>query len=168
MKTMASVTRWGFVLLLPLALGCGSGPALGKLFGKVTYNGTPVPGAVITFRPADARQNTVSAMSDADGNYEALVPVGDVKAAVDNRQMAPPPPHRSGVAPDLPPDALKALKGGTSGKFIDPGPNQPPRPAGKYIKLPDQYYDIEKSGLGFRVEGGSQEHNIEMGNPNNR
>ena len=171
METMAFANRWflamgqiGLLALLPVVAGCGVGQ--GKVSGKVLYNGVPLPGAQIMFRPADPMQNAVSTRADADGHYEVALPVGEVKVSVDNRDQDL---HRKGPSPlpaGLPPEVYQKLKSGQS----DPAaPKSPPdnngdKPAVKYIQIPASYYDIEKSGLGFRVEGGAgvQEHDLEL------
>src|SRR5439155_18825300 len=51
------VSQVALLLILTLAAGCGNGE--GKVSGKVLYNGKPVPGGRITFRPADSGKNRV-------------------------------------------------------------------------------------------------------------
>ena len=87
MKLMAAGA--GLVLLLPLVVGCG--PGQGNVSGRVLFNGAPLPGGRVTFRPADPRQNSVSAEIDRQGNYQAVLPAGEVKVCVDNRELEPPP-----------------------------------------------------------------------------
>jgi hypothetical protein len=58
------------VAVLCLVSGCGrSGPELGRVSGKVTLDGKPVPNAFITFEPQfQGRPSTTK--SDKNGNYE--------------------------------------------------------------------------------------------------
>lgn len=154
-------------LLLPLllvAVGCGTRKS--KVSGRVLYKGAPLPGGQMLFRPADPKQNTVSAELDAEGNYEAVLPVGAVKVSVDNRELEPAADLSVGLPGNLPfsPEAQKAFKGkpdpaasGAGGENTPPG-----KPAGKYVKIPSRYYDSEKSGLEFTVESGEMKHDIEL------
>jgi hypothetical protein len=171
MGSIGFASRWssamgqvGLVVMLPVIAGCGVGQA--RVSGKVLYNGAPLPGAQIMFRPADATQNAVSARADADGRYEAVLPVGEVKVSVDNRDQEPHKKGPSPLPPGLPPEISQKLKGNGQPEAAAPksGDNNPDKPAVKYIPIPANYYDIEKSGLGFRVEGGggTQEHDLEL------
>jgi hypothetical protein len=162
LKTVCRVGVGGaFGLLLLLAVA-GCGPGWGKVSGRVFYNGAPLPGAWVTFRPADSRQNSVSAQTDAEGNYTAVLPVGPVKVGVDNRELEPRASLAGLEPPPLAPEAAKLL-GKPAGKAA-PKPAAPAaeKGPGKYVKIPDKYYDIETSGLDFTVTGGEQPHNIEL------
>jgi hypothetical protein len=148
----------GLVLVLAAA-GCGAGE--GRVSGRVLYNGRPLPGGRVTFRPADPRQNSVSAALDEGGNYTAVLPAGPVQVSVDNRELEP---HASlaGLAPaNLAPDVRKVLGNPAPGKPSHPGDGSDNH-AGNYVKIPDRYYDVESSGLDFTVTGGEQPHDIEL------
>ena len=54
-------------LLAMLLTGCGGGPRLGKVSGRVTFNGKPVPTGTIMFYP-DAGPAAVGAIGP-DGTY---------------------------------------------------------------------------------------------------
>ncbi len=171
MGTFGFANRWSLIMsllaLLPVVAGCGIGQ--GRVSGKVLYNGAPLPGAQIMFRPADPTQNAVSTRADAEGHYEAVLPVGEVKVSVDNRDQAPHKKVSSVLPPGLPPEVTQKLKGSGQSEPAAPksGDNNPDKPAVHYIPIPSNYYDIEKSGLGFRVEGGAgaQEHDLELKGP---
>src|SRR5262245_31436662 len=153
--------RPALVLLLPVVAGCA--PAIGKVTGKVTYNGQPVPGGFVTFRPADARQNSITATLEPDGRFPTIeIPAGEVMVTIDNRELEP----RSGI-PSLPPGLplspeMRAKLG--SGKSAPtPPPEGAPRigederrPSGRYLPIPVKYYDAETSGLKFTIKGGEQ------------
>ena len=79
----------GLVLLIPVLTGCS--PAIGKVSGKVTYKGQPVPGGLITFRPADPAKNSITVELDTEGRYSATLPAGDVTVIIDNRELEPRP-----------------------------------------------------------------------------
>jgi hypothetical protein len=162
MRAMASgpgpfalASRLGLLLLLPVVTGCG--PGQGKVSGRVLYNGAPLPGGRVTFRPADPRQNSVSAELDEQGNYEVVLPAGEVEVSVDNRELEPSGLLGGPLPPGLPPDVRKALGGAGTDK---PGPKSPVKPSRRYVRIPDRYYITETSGLRFTVERGEQRHDI--------
>src|SRR5262245_48509919 len=102
---------WGWLLLVPLVAGCG--PGEGTVSGKVTYDGKPLPGGLVTFRPADPRQNPVSVQLDKEGNFPATaLPVGEVKVCIDNRELEPVPSFGPAIPGGLSEEAKKALGGG--------------------------------------------------------
>jgi hypothetical protein len=152
---LAGVT---LLALLPVVAGCG-GPGKAAVNGRVVYNNKPLPGGRITFRPADPKQNAVSAVLDAEGKWDAVLPVGEVQVCIDNRELQPPPAHVGGfIPPGLPADIAKTLN-----KPPTPSeqPSQPIESAnkveklpGNYVKIPDKYYMVEGSGLHFTVEAG--------------
>jgi hypothetical protein len=149
----------GLVLLLAAA-GCGG---QGRVSGRVLYNGAPLSGGWVTFRPADSRQNSVAAPIEADGSYSAVLPVGPVKVSVDNRELAPrsaePPPE----LPKLSPEVLKKLGNPAPGKAAPaPGAGRSEKASGKYVQIPTRYHDVETSGLDFTVTSGEQPHDIEL------
>lgn len=154
--------RFGLLLLPLVVAGCG--PGQGHVSGRVLYNGAPLAAGRVTFRPADPRQNSVSAELDEQGNYQAVLPAGGVQVCVDNREWEPPAgPLASRMPPDLPPEVRKALGGGRP----DRPPPKPPenaarKSASRYVKIPDRYYDIETSGLQFTVVRGEQKHDLEL------
>jgi hypothetical protein len=156
------VGRLGLLLLLPAVAGCGSGQ--GKVSGRVLYGGAPLPGGRVTFRPADPKQNSVSAELDAQGNYQVVLPAGEVKVCVDNRELEPAPPLGGTVLPPgLSPEVRKALGAGKPNRSRpNPPDDAPEKPSGRYVKIPDRYYEIETSGLQFTVEGGDQKRDIEL------
>jgi hypothetical protein len=162
MRAMASgpgpfalASRLGLLLLLPVVAGCG--PGQGQVSGRVLYNGAPLPGGRVTFRPADPRQNSVSAELDEQGNYEVVLPVGEVEVSVDNRELEPSVPLGGPLPPGLPPEVRKALSGAGPDK---PGPKSPVKSSRRYVQIPDRYSSIETSGLRFTVERGEQRHDI--------
>jgi hypothetical protein len=153
--------RSGPLLLLAVAVGCG--PREGQLSGQVLYKGKPVPGGWVTFRPANDRANTVNARIDENGHYEARLPVGDAKVAVDNRALYHPPRERpaGGLPPGikLPPEAMKSVGGGAPAAPPENAPEQLP---GNYVPLPPKYYDVDSSGLKVTVTGAGQSYNIDL------
>jgi hypothetical protein len=144
------------LLLLPVLAGCGQ--ATGHISGKVIYKGQPLPGGRLTFRPADDRLNGVPAVIDASGNYEATLPAGDVTIAVDNRELQPPEP---GPRPKLPPGIKLPEQDGAAKAAADPGAGGG-KLAGKYVAIPEKFYQAETSGLKYTVKTGSEQHDIEL------
>ena len=150
-----------FVLLLVFAAGCGG---RGTVSGQVLYKGKPVPGGWVTFRPVDGSANTVNARIDQNGHYEATLPTGEVKIAVDNRDLQP-VPAEDGSGPALPP--MFKLPAG-----LKPGPKTPPAAVpsesaseklpGDYVPIPEEYYTVESSHLTYTVKRGPQTHDIEL------
>lgn len=68
-----------WLLVVP---GCGSSdgrPELGRVEGTVTLDGAALPGATITFQPAQGKSSR--GVTDAEGHYE-LVYLRDIKGAV--------------------------------------------------------------------------------------
>jgi hypothetical protein len=167
MTAMTSGARSRFVsrialLCLPLVLvGCGGSE--GTVSGRVLYAGAPLPGGLLTFRPADPRQNSVTVELDQQGNYRAVLPAGDVKVCIDNRELEP---VRSLTLPALPPnlpgEVKKALGGGGRDKAPEAADDVPGRSSGRYVRIPERYHDVETSGLQFTVRSGEQKRDIEL------
>ncbi len=60
----------GLLLAVATFIGCGgSGEPVGKVSGKVTLNGEPVPQASVMFEPVDGGRSSFG-MTDADGTYQ--------------------------------------------------------------------------------------------------
>ena len=53
---------------LVLIAGCDSGPPLGEVSGRITYEGEPIEKATITFSHSSGK--SAFARTDADGQYE--------------------------------------------------------------------------------------------------
>jgi len=149
-------------LLLALALLAGCGRREGKVSGRVLYNGKPLPGGSLYFRPADGALNTVSVTIDEKGNYEAALPVGEVKIAVNNTELQR-QPAEGGGRPQLPPIKLPNIpKSKGSEPPEAPPPDAPQKPAGAYVPIPEKFYNADTSGLTYTVKPGPQTHDIEL------
>lgn len=63
------IVRLVWLPLLVSILGCGNGdrPPLGYVSGRVTINGEPLVGVIVTFMPSSGRPAV--ATTDAQGNY---------------------------------------------------------------------------------------------------
>jgi hypothetical protein len=68
MRTRAALRCWlGLVLLAAMACG-GSGKPI-KVSGRVLLDGKPLPGATVTFTPAEGKGNIAAGRTDADGGF---------------------------------------------------------------------------------------------------
>ncbi len=159
-RLSAPAVRLGLLLLLAALAGCE--PAQGKVSGRVLFDGKPLPGGWVTFRPADPRQNAVSAEIDAEGHYSAVLPAGDVQISVDNRELEPKSPITLGPPPGLPPDVIKTIGGKPERPPPKAGEAPSERRSSRYVKIPDRYYALETSGLQLTVKAGEQTHDIEL------
>jgi hypothetical protein len=148
----------GLLLLLPALSGCGR--QTGHLSGKVIFNGQPLPGGWLTFRPADPKANAVPALIGEDGSYEATLPVGEVAIAVDNRELQP-PPKSSGPRPGLPP-GIKIPGQDGAAKAAEAPSTGGAKLSGKYVPIPEKFYRADSSGLTLTVKAGSETRDIEL------
>jgi len=155
----------GLLILLPIVAGCA--PGKGKVSGQVLYNNKPLPGGEVTFRPANPRHDPVVVTLDEHGNYEAVLPVGEVKVSVENRHLQPRPSlgERPALKLPLSPEARKAIGSVPAEKPAPPKEeNKAEKPHGQYVPIPERYHDIDTSKLEFNVEGGNQQHDIPLSN----
>src|SRR5262249_6385010 len=135
------------IVLLPILAGCG--PGRGKVTGQVFFEGKPVPGGRVTFRPADPRHNSVSAELDGQGGYEALLPVGDVQACVDNRELEPQPSFGAPIPAGVPAEVRGKLGGGGPSPPNEDGTSG--KPSARYVPIPERYYQVETANLQLQV-----------------
>src|SRR5207253_1809269 len=100
----------------------------------VLLNGQPLPGGRVTFRPADGRRNSVTSTISEKGEYQAVLPVGEVKVTVDNSELEPPAAGLAGLPKGLPldPKIAKELGGGKGAEHsTKPPPAAPTKSPGK-------------------------------------
>ncbi|MCI0465344.1 MAG: carboxypeptidase-like regulatory domain-containing protein [Gemmataceae bacterium] len=145
----------GLLSLALLLAGCGKGN--GTLSGKVTYKGAILKGGTVTFITSDTK-GIARANIEPDGTYNAAnVPLGEVKVAVETNSVKPiklPPQAKGGMFPkdvEVPADAKEKSK--SLAPVSDPE---------RYVAIPKQYADPEKSGLKLTVTGGPQQHDIPL------
>jgi hypothetical protein len=155
----------GVLLSLVVVAGCGA--SQGKVTGRVLYNGAPLPGGTVLFRPADPKANSVFARINDDGTYEAELPVGEVKVSVDNRDLQPPPRTQGPVrlpGINLPREVQQKFAQAKSQAPAEAAesPDALEKPSGKYVPIPDKYYSVDTSGLQFTAKGGNQTQDIEL------
>lgn len=79
--TAVLVRRGGsFLTLIGMLMlaGCKSRPEEYPVKGKVTLNGDPLPGAIVTFFPVgETKGQGGSALTDKEGNYQVSAPHGE-------------------------------------------------------------------------------------------
>jgi hypothetical protein len=128
---------------------------MGEVSGVATFEGKPIPGGLLTFRPADPSQNSVAYELDRDGKFKVELPAGEVGVCIDNREFEPRPAMQPAIPPgmSLPPEVIKAMQAGTK---------ESARVSDRWVKLPEKYYEMETSGIKFEVKGGKQEETIEF------
>jgi hypothetical protein len=145
----------GGVLLSALwAAGCGG---TGTVSGKVSYKGEILGGGTVLF--VSPGKKTERAPIGPDGSYMiANIPTGTVKIAVETKSAQPPDAAAlKRGRPPIPPDANLPPEAENSMYKSAPGSK-----GGKYVPIPDDYGDPDKSGLTLEVTGGNQPHDIEL------
>ena len=139
--------------VLLAAVGCGERPPhsvdYAEVSGKVLYKGNPVPGGRVTFITPKWGFSGIADI-DENGQYKGMSPVGDVLIGVDNWMLRPPKVEKG----KKPPPKVPSLK--------VPGEETRPPLKGKYVPIPAKYADPSKSGLTFKVEKGTQTHDITL------
>jgi hypothetical protein len=142
-------------LVLPCGLllaGCGG--SQGTVSGKVSYKGQPLKGGTVSIIPKAG--GVVSAPIKEDGSYTiSHVPPGPARVTVETRSLRPMPKRAMpGPYAKMPKDAIpEGVK--VPGVTSQGDPN-------RYVAIPDQYADPEKSGLSLDVQRGSQPHDIDL------
>ena len=131
----------GFAVLV-LALGCGDRPR-SRVYGKVTYQGKPLVGAIVTFFGPDNSVHTGDAR--AEGRYEvAGLPRGSCRVSVQMPTAKPATPAPRG-------DKM----GGRSA-------NLAPEAPATSVELPAKYGAPDSSGLTVELKDADQEYDIPL------
>ena len=144
-------------LVFALLGGCGSAVnpnAPATVSGKVTYNGSPVPGGTLSFHGKDVVYPTPIG---PDGSYLGRdFPIGELTVTVDTealnpeRKTAKPYPGKAMAGPDKMAEQFR------------PPPEGVTATPGTYVKIPAKFKDKTKSGLTVTLKSGSQTHNFEL------
>jgi len=163
---VATITGLAFVV------GCAR--PVGSITGKVTYKDKNLKGGNVTFVSTEGQPSRTAEIGD-DGTYTIpTITAGTYKITVETDSLRPKSlPPQAGGASGAPP--------GPGGKTGGPPPDAPIPPgytpsnlaeaslvtanaknAKKYVKIPDDYKDSNKTDLGYTVVGGAQTHNIEL------
>lgn len=160
MHQLARSGRFGAVLLLlpcGLLAGC-KGSSQGTVSGTVSYKGQPVKGGTVSIIPS--KGGALTSPIKEDGSYTiSKVPVGPAKIAVETASMRPPPKGAKARGPyaKMPKDAIPP--------GVDPSKvpgAQHHNDASRYVPIPPQYSDPQKSGLSYDVARGNQQHPIDL------
>ncbi|MCI0701377.1 MAG: carboxypeptidase-like regulatory domain-containing protein [Planctomycetia bacterium] len=177
MNPSLSLARLSAALLLAGVVGfAGCARPVGDVSGKVTYNGKPLKGGSVTFI-SDEGRHSVSASINEDGTYKVpTLTGGTYKVCVDTSYLKPapngpggyvgsggksaPPPATKGPPPKSapPPDAVVP----EGYKPSNPAEAQAAANAKKYVQIPDQYKEPDKTTLSYKFEGGSQTYDIDL------
>ena len=78
------------IALVLLVAGCGRGPAIGELSGRVTLDGSPLAEGAMRFEPADGKGSTAGG-SIQDGRYTARMMANGYRVQISSADMTPPP-----------------------------------------------------------------------------
>lgn len=153
-----------FLVVGLLLTGCGSGGdkvQTNKVKGKVTYNGSPVAGATVTFSPQEKGTPAALGITDAQGVYTLTTyDSGDGAAA--------------GLYKVLVYKVSQAEAPASNAPAHDPtgagGPSAPPAHSGSKAGqkkasgslLPEKYAKVDTTPINKNVVGGDNEINIEL------
>jgi hypothetical protein len=152
---LGRVLAAGFCLCgILLAEGCGSGK--GIVSGKVLYQGKPVPGGTVSFN--SDKGGVFFSPIEEDGSYTIRgIPTGPAKIAVETESFRPPlsaPLQRGGGS--VSPEFLKQNLEKMNPQMADP------QRAKRYVPIPQQYRDPDKSNLTYEVKSGKQQHDLDL------
>lgn len=128
-------------LVLLASPGCGpTGPQMGSVSGKVTFNGKPVTKGMVTFVSSEPNRPNATGMLQSDGSYSLNTPehgsgalVGEYKVAVSGKD----------------PDAYNQV--------VAPG-----EPMKIESSIPAKFENPDSSGLTAKVVSGSNMHNFDL------
>jgi hypothetical protein len=132
--------------LLFLAAACNHPPhetEMAEVSGTVNFKGKPLPGGQVTFVAVKGGFAN-SGQIEESGEYKVTSPVGEVKIGVDNREFE------------------KQAKKAKEQILKRPGAGDPVKHKGKYVAIPNKYYEADKSGLTYTVQKGAQKHDINL------
>ena len=158
----ASGSRWmvSASLLALLCCGCGEKvkgrPQMAKVNGKVSYQGNPVEGAMVTFLMEDAPR-PATGVTDAEGNFKLTTfdtfdgaIIGTHKVVITKAD-----PATGAPAGETKPEDLGKIVG--DGKFKE-FMQQAKKPGG----LPIKYADAKTTPLQYTIDAGENTKEIEL------
>jgi hypothetical protein len=126
-----------------ITAGCNRSEPLGRVYGKVTFQGEPVTAGILVFSNHEKGVHMTAELGP-DGSYELQtaggfgLPLGTYKIAV-NTPIPEPPVYGA----------------------MNSTPVNAPR-ANSAVNIPKKYQDYETSGLSITVEKGENRFDIEM------
>ncbi|MEW4490755.1 hypothetical protein AB1L42_21920 [Thalassoglobus sp. JC818] len=104
---------WGGTLAVCfLAIGCGGRgdrPEMANVSGKLTLDGKPLPGYIVTFQPTSGRPSVSNMPTNAEGQYELWYTFKDKGAKVDKHKVT------LAYSPISDEEAMAAQSGNVSG-----------------------------------------------------
>jgi hypothetical protein len=140
-------------LLLPLlAVGCGDTSAaakrpMGTLKGKLTINGAPAPAKTgLVFQHAETG-SLYLAVTEPDGAFKVEKPQIDMPAGRYDVSVSP-NTNRDESGQEAAEEAL--------------GDRPNPSKTGPNVEIPKKYLNSHESGLGFELQAGPNDRNIEL------
>jgi hypothetical protein len=145
-----------FGVILVAVVGCGNPggtrPPMGKVTGKVIYDGKPVTTGTITFIPiqgkgGDTGQNAIGDIH-SDGSFTLTTFDTDDGAILGQHKAIV-------IARSAPSSDIDTSKGVIPS--MGPGGYKPPKPL-----VPEIYSDPEKTPLKYTVREGNNDFNVEL------
>ena len=162
-QSRALLARFGFLVLLVLpltVLGCGK--SAGKVSGKVTKNGSPLPGGFVLYESADGKVKLSGQIKPEDGSYTIPnVPVGEGKFGVDNSSL-----QQGGTGGGMPMGMPGGMPAGADAMKNLPKGQGPPEEIkaqvnmaamGKYVQIDPKYASPKTSGFTYTVKRGNND-----------
>jgi hypothetical protein len=159
------------LIVLGLVAATGCGPSAAKLSGTVTYKGTALKGGSVTFVPEGSGE-TFSAKIQEDGTYAIEhIRTGKYKVCVETNSMKPggasaaaayggkatAAQDRSKIKNVVPPDAKLPEGYHPVNPFSNPADT-----AQRYVPIPPEYGQPDKTKLSYEVKGGAQQYDIPL------
>jgi len=137
MKAFWTLRTFGSLAIAAALVGCGGGDSVdtGEVTGKVTMDGKPLEGAILTFIPESGRPSY--AETDAEGMYELQYTRGQTGALIGTHTVQ-----------------ISTEKQG------DPDSDDPEDQKSRKEEVPAKY-NVD-SELTVKVDPGSNEHNFEL------
>jgi hypothetical protein len=156
---------FSLLVLFPLLMVAGCGNTT-TVKGQVLLDGQPLPGGILSFIPADGNPgNLMTATIQEDGTFVmADAPIGPVKVSIANIHLKPEDAEGKarrdrGESPGgrplarffLRPNAIEQIKQQAAAPKI-----------GRYVKIPEKYYNPANSGITVKVQRGGDRVKIEL------
>lgn len=151
----------GLVSLVVLA-GCGkSGPRTYPVTGTVTYQNTPVEGAMVSFSPVDPEGNAAFGTTDAQGRYTLTSFEQNDGAVAGDYTVRVVKYNRAQTTVQL--AERSENTGGDSGEMpADYQPEEATEAPPAQSVLPDKYAHAHSTPLTYTVQEGENEYNITL------
>lgn len=133
--------------------GCGpSGAAAGVASGKVTYNGTPLTGGILTLHPVNGGPDFPITITYEGTFSSSGVPDGEMQVAIETESLKNRRP--AGY------DTSKMPAGSKPPDVKLPDVDMSKQPT--YMKIPAKYASVKTSGLTWTISKGTNDRNFEL------